>query len=330
MPLTTAQHDRAVSAVLASAAGDALGSQYEFGPSLPDTAIPEFGVGHFGHEVGEWTDDTSMAIPILQVLAEGRTLEDPDALTEIVQSWRVWAQTSKDVGIQTRGILSSLSASASADDAFAAARLSHERTGRSGGNGSLMRTGPVALGYLNRTAAELADAAGRVAQLTHWENDNVIACALWCLAIRHAILTGELDMPAALRSLSDPRPLSERSESKRPDPLAPETATRWSQLIDEALAPGIHPRAFSEQNGWVVRAFQAALAAVAGATSLVDAVQRAVRGGNDTDTVAAIAGSLAGAVYGAAAIPADWRARLHGWPGIDADELERLARRAVA
>jgi len=339
MPLTSTQLDRAVGAVLASAAGDALGSQYEFGPSLPDTTVPEFGVGHFGHEVGEWTDDTSMAIPILQVLADGRTLEDPAALAEIVQAWRVWAQTSKDVGIQTRGILSSLSSTASADDAFAAARLSHERTGRSGGNGSLMRTGPVALGYLDRTPAELAAAAGRVAQLTHWEDDNIVACALWCLAIRHAILTGELDMHAALRSLSEPRSgeskrpdtrtLSERSESQRLAPLTPDAEARWSQLIDEALTPGIHPRAFSEQNGWVVRAFQGALAAVAGATSLVDAVQRAVRGGNDTDTVAAIAGSLAGAVHGAAAVPADWRAQLHGWPGIDADELERLARRAV-
>jgi len=326
--------------VIASAAGDALGSQYEFGPSLPDTTIPEFGVGHFGHGVGEWTDDTSMAIPILQVLADGHTLEDPATLAEIVQSWRRWSLSAMDVGIQTRGILSSIPSDASAEHATTAARLAHERLGRSGGNGSLMRTGPVALGYLNRTPAELADAAGRVAQLTHWEDDNVVACALWCLAIRHAILTGELDMHAALRSLSeprsgeskrpDPRPLSERSESKRPNALPPETATRWAQLIDEALAPGIHPRAFSDENGWVVRAFQGALAAVAGATSLVDAVQRAVRGGNDTDTVAAIAGALAGAVYGAAAVPANWRAQLHGWPGIDADELERLARRAVA
>jgi len=331
MPLTSAQLDRAVGAVLASAAGDALGSQYEFGPSLPDSMTPEFGVGHFGHDVGEWTDDTSMAIPILKVLADGRALDDPDSLAEIVQAWRVWAQTSKDVGIQTRGILSSLSSTASAADATAAARRSHDATGRSGGNGSLMRTGPVALGYLDRTRAELADAAGRVAQLTHWEDDNVMACALWCVAIRHAILTGELDMRAALRSLSERSLSAPRSgESKRPDPLTPEALTRWGQHIDEALAPGIHPRAFSEQNGWVVRAFQGALAAVAGATSLVDAVQRAVRGGNDTDTVAAIAGSLAGAVYGATAIPADWRAQLHGWPGIDADELERLARRAVA
>jgi hypothetical protein len=39
-----------------------------------------------------------------------------------------------------------------------------------------------------------------------------------------------------------------------------------------------------------------------------------VRGGYDTDTVAAIAGGLLGAVYGASAVPAEWRRLLHGWP----------------
>ena len=58
---------------------------------------------------------------------------------------------------------------------------------------------------------------------------------------------------------------------------------------------------------------------------MVDVLERAVRGGNDTDTVAAIAGGLAGAVHGASAIPARWRRILHGWPGLDADALTRMA-----
>ena len=82
MHLSAQQLDRAVGAVLASAAGDALGSQYEFGPSLPDSLTPEFGVGCFGHAPGEWTDDTSMAMPILRQLAEGRTLEEPDTISD--------------------------------------------------------------------------------------------------------------------------------------------------------------------------------------------------------------------------------------------------------
>ncbi len=40
-----------------------------------------------------------------------------------------------------------------------------------------------------------------------------------------------------------------------------------------------------------------------------------MRGGYDTDTVAAIAGGLLGAAYGASAVPLQWRHLLHGWPG---------------
>ena len=47
--------------------------------------------------------------------------------------------------------------------------------------------------------------------------------------------------------------------------------------------------------------------------------------GNDTDTVAAIAGALAGAGYGGSAVPFAWRRRLHGWPGLRARNLTRLA-----
>ncbi len=302
--------DRAVGAVLASAAGDALGSQYEFGPALPDSVTPAFGRGVFGHAPGEWTDDTSMAVPILDVLARGEALDDASR-EEIVGRWIGWARTAKDVGAQTRSVLSRIPESFDEDDVRAAARAVHDQTGRSGGNGALMRTGPLALGYLDRPAAELAEAARAVSELTHWEDDSASACIVWCAAIRHAVLTGELDVRGQLVL------------------LPPADATRWSVLIDEALAPGAHPRDFMESNGWVVRAFQGALAAIAGANSLTDAVERAVRGGNDTDTVAAIAGSLAGAVWGASALPAAWTQKLHGWPGYTGDDLRRQAVRAV-
>jgi ADP-ribosyl-[dinitrogen reductase] hydrolase len=54
-------------------------------------------------------------------------------------------------------------------------------------------------------------------------------------------------------------------------------------------------------------------------------LEEAVRIGNDTDTVAAIAGQLLGACWGASAIPAEWRQHLHGWPGLREPDLVRLA-----
>jgi hypothetical protein len=55
------------------------------------------------------------------------------------------------------------------------------------------------------------------------------------------------------------------------------------------------------------------------------ALDAAVRGGGDTDTVAAIAGGLLGAVYGASAVPAEWRRVLHGWPDMRTRDLVDLA-----
>jgi protein-tyrosine phosphatase len=59
------------------------------------------------------------------------------------------------------------------------------------------------------------------------------------------------------------------------------------------------------------------------------ALDGAVRGGNDTDTVAAIAGGMLGAAYGASAVPAQWRRLLHGWPGLSTRGLVTLATRIV-
>lgn len=306
------QLDRAVGAVLASAAGDALGSQYEFGPVLPDDRPLDFGIGHFGHARGEWTDDTSMAVPILRALAAGESLTDPETLGGVVAAWLAWSLTARDVGVQTSAVLRGLRGEPTEEEAVRAARAVHERTGRSAGNGSLMRTGPVALGHLADGAEPgLVEAATRIAALTHTEPDNADACVLWCLAIRHAIRTGELAMTDQLGWLP-----AERRD-------------RWAGLIDEATAPGVRPHDFAAQNGWVVAAFQAALSAITHTGSLVSALEEAVRGGRDTDTVAAITGSLAGALHGASALPQEWLPLLHGWPGLRADDLADLAKQAV-
>lgn len=305
--LSSLQLDRAVGAVLASAAGDALGSAYEFGPGgLTDDQVPAFGVGVFGHAVGEWTDDTSMAVPILRTLSIGDMFSYAGYWSHLLGDWQWWAADAKDVGAQTGAVLGLTSGGE--DEARAAAQAFHERSGRSAGNGALMRTGPLALGYLADGAeAKLANVAGRIAQLTHWEQDNVDAVVLWCLAIRHAIRTGEFAPRVGLPW------------------LAPARRRRWSTLIDEATAEGIHPCNFQRGNGWVVRAFQGALAAIVGASDVREALYRAVRGGGDTDTVAAIAGSLAGAVWGGSQVPLSWQRRLHGWPDLNANDLTRLA-----
>jgi ADP-ribosylglycohydrolase/protein-tyrosine phosphatase len=311
-------NDRVEGVLLASAAGDALGAPYEFGPARgPELDVAMVGGGIW--ERGEWTDDTAMAIAIAEVAATGADLRDAAAQDAIVARWHEWSRNAKDVGIQTGSVLRAATRDGyiTAERARAESAKLHERSGRTAGNGSLMRTAPVALAYLDDEDAMVA-AARAISELTHYDPDASDACVLWCCAIRYAVLVGLLDARIGLRHID-----SDRRE-------------RWSQRLDEAESA--RPADF-ENNGWVVAALQAAWSAIVTTPIPADdpvqgvfradhlrlALDAAVRCGNDTDTVAAIAGALLGAAYGASAVPVEWRTLLHGWPGITAHGLVSLA-----
>jgi ADP-ribosylglycohydrolase len=323
MTLTTAQLDRACGVLLGTAAGDALGAAYEFGPPRgSDLEVAMVGGGSFGWEPGEWTDDTSMAIALAEVAATGADLRQGEALDAIAKRWHEWSQDAKDVGVQTRSVLSQAGRHGiSAQKAREESAALHKITGRTAGNGSLMRTAPLALAYLDDETA-LAQAARAVSELTHYDPEAADACVLWCCAIRHAILTGILDARIGLQHVDKDR------------------RDMWASRLD--VAEGSQPSDF-RNNGWVVEALQAAWSAIATTPIPQDdppngifrvdhlrlALDAAVRGGNDTDTVAAIAGGLLGAAYGASAVPAAWRRMLHGWPGLRTRDLVALATRLV-
>ncbi|MGN6608139.1 MAG: ADP-ribosylglycohydrolase family protein [Jatrophihabitans sp.] len=313
--LTPAELDRVRGVLLGTAAGDALGAGYEFGPPLPpSTPVEMRGGGGFAWAPGEWTDDTAMAVAIARVAADGHDLRTATAQDRVVRAWVEWARTATDVGNQTRAVLGQVLEGTAAEARAASAEL-HRRTGHTAGNGSLMRTAPVALAHLHDVPA-LVEAASAVSALTHHDHEAGEACVLWCLAIRHGVLTGELDATVGLAH------------------LAPDRAEVWAARL-EAAQRG-RPADF-ERNGWVVEALQAAWCAIATTRSdgppgdrLRLALEAAVRGGRDTDTVAAIAGGLLGAALGASAVPDKWRDVLHGWPGLRAGDLDALATAIVS
>ena len=307
--LTEAQFDRALGSILGSAAGDALGSQYEFGDSHPDEWKPSFGVGVFGHDVGEWTDDTAMAMPILEWAAgQGKV-----PLRHILERWIDWSKTSKDIGAQTRAIIRRLQTNSPdlESQALQESEKLHNFHQRSAGNGSLMRVGPYALASLYEESLELENLRS-IVKWTHFDNDNFIACALWSDAIRDSILKGGFDMLKSLEVTGNG------------------ANTRWRGMITQALEPKTQPSDFKINNGWVVAAFQGALSSINRTASLDEAIEASIRGGGDTDTVAAITGALAGALYGASALPESWVSIIHGWPGYTVQEIEKLVRDATA
>ena len=98
-------NDRIEGVLLGTAVGDALGAPYEFQPPRrPALPVVMEGGGPWGP--GEWTDDTAMAVAIAEVAATGADLRDVHAQDVLAKRWYGWSLTSKDVGIQTRNVLS--------------------------------------------------------------------------------------------------------------------------------------------------------------------------------------------------------------------------------
>ncbi len=312
---------RAVGVIMASAAGDALGAGYEFGPAMSaDQPVGMVGGGVFNWAPGEWTDDTQMSLCMLEVLAKG--VAD---VAQVEAAFRTWYRSGPpDVGNSTRAVLARSEPLREA----ALAQFADHPNG-AGGNGSLMRTGPVALSRPGDPEG-VAGLAVQMSELTHADPDCLDACVLWSVAIDHTIHTA----PAGSQAWDWTAPLHAALVW-----LPEERRSRWAELI-EAAARSV-PTDF-DKNGWVVHAFQAALSAICStpvpegsipAGHLQLALETAVRAGGDTDTVAAIAGSMLGARWGVDAVPERWRRQLKGRgattaPLLTADDLERLARAA--
>jgi ADP-ribosylglycohydrolase len=314
--------DRAAGVLLGAAVGDALGVPYEFEATLSEDQRPRMIGGGLGpYEPGEYSDDTQMQVCIAQVAATGADLRSPGALDAIADGFQGWlGGGASDVGAQTRAVLDSARRGPGTPGAAlreAAREFTAGKT-HSAGNGSLMRTGTVALAHLG-DAAVMAEAAIAVSALTHPDPDCADACVLWCSGIRTAVLDGTFDGVREGLML-----------------LPAERREMWAQRLDEAEA---HPPRHFTNNGWVVHALQAAWSAITRtavpesnpaegsfpAQHLQSALEAAVRAGTDTDTVAAIAGALLGARWGCSGVPLEWQRAVNGWPGLDGADLVRLA-----
>jgi ADP-ribosyl-[dinitrogen reductase] hydrolase len=311
--------DRIAGIYLGTAVGDALGVPYEFATPPGPSEAPEMlggGLGNFAP--GEWSDDTSMAMAVAAGFTNpSATLEE--ALNIIADQFVDWLNSPPaDIGIQTRSVLRQArdlkfrNGTITGTDLTDIAQRYAEQNEHAAGNGALMRTAPVAAAYLNNR--EMAATAARaVAYLTHADDLAADSCVLWVEAIRVAATEERIDFSAGL------------------DLIPADRAAAWADRIADAMnpQPGPVPGAEFRPNGFTVTALQAAIAAIHGTSvpddnpprHLVDALYNAVRIGDDTDTVAAIAGGLLGARWGASAIPRAWVKQVHGWPGMTGKEL---------
>jgi ADP-ribosyl-[dinitrogen reductase] hydrolase len=297
---------RVAGALVGSAVGDALGAPFEFGPPGQFSArfpVPARGAltemcggGSLGWEPGEFTDDTQMALLVASSLIEHDGLDEAD----LFDRFRTWAEAEPpDIGNQTRAVLGS---GRSWD---VAAREHFARTGHAAGNGSLMRTTPAAIWFSRFGSGATVDAARRISALTHGDPSAGEGCAVFHELMRVA-LDGEdplAAIPASLELVTD------------------EHRQRWSAVLE----PDWTPSDATESNGAVWPTLGQAVWALRHGPDFAEVMRLVIDLGGDTDTVAAVAGGLAGAVYGITGIPMRWTSVVHGRVPGYADQTWDLA-----
>ena len=287
--------DRAVGALLGLAAGDAVGTTLEF--SRRDTNPPltdMVGGGPFGLEPGQWTDDTAMALALGYSLADGDVFDPEDCMSRFVSWYRSGAYSCTgecfDIGGATRAALQRFER-----DGNPFAGSNHPE---SAGNGSLMRLSPAAIWAALRGEDKVAEVARLQSGLTHDAPECIAACEGFAILTARAILgSPKAEILAPFGFDGPPR-------------VAEVFAGSWRDKSRDQI----------QSSGYVVHSLEAALWSVANTTSFEDAILLAANLGDDADTVAAITGQLAGALYGASGIPNHWRAQL-AWH----DKIEKLA-----
>jgi ADP-ribosyl-[dinitrogen reductase] hydrolase len=272
---------RACGALVGLAVGDAVGTTVEFMPRGTFPPVADMaGGGPFDLQPGQWTDDTSMALCLAESLLADPGLSPRD-LMDRFDRWVTEGHNSStgrcfDVGVTTR-----------------AAIERYRRTGdplagdpgpRAAGNGSVMRLAPVAVRWWRDP--EMAEAVARSQSLTtHAAPEAVDACALLARMLVGAIAGGG-----------------------REAVLEPRVAPGWRPAIRAIAAGAWRGKAEADirSTGYVVHTLEAAVWAFAGSTCFEGAVLRAVNLCDDADTVGAVAGQIAGAVYGLGGVPERW------------------------
>lgn len=285
------------SAILAFAAGDALGAPAEFGERWMRDMDPVKEMrsgGIFEVPAGGWTDDTSMVLATLDSLKNGF---DPIDLMQKFIAWLRNAQYclfDEPIGIGKQ-ILRAIEQYETSGDIHTCAGIEE----RDNGNGSLMRILPVCLYCHGMDAEKAIEIIHAASALTHRHMRSKIACGLYFF-LCEAILSENSCLESRMQSGIDRGFLFYKNEPE---------LSHYRRIRSLADLKEIH-RDDIASSGYVVDTMEAALWCLVTENSLKASLLRAVNLGLDTDTIAAVAGGLAGLYYGMEGIPAEWLAAI--------------------
>jgi ADP-ribosylglycohydrolase/fructose-1,6-bisphosphatase/inositol monophosphatase family enzyme len=285
---------RAQGCLAGQLAGDSLGGLVEFQSlrlireEYPDGVRDHRDGGTWGNLAGQPTDDSEMALMLARTLVhEGRY--DRGKVLDAYAHW--WPHAWDRGGTLTQALAHSSHPRLTTTERLQAAERHASHTSQS--NGCLMRISPLGIFGAGRPT-EAAAWAREESRLTHPHPVSQDACAVYVVAIATAVAQGGSPQDCYAAALA---------EVRRPG-VQPAVLKTLEEARD---AP---PADYCTQMGWVLIALQNAFWQLLHAGSLEEGVIDTIRSGGDTDTTAAIAGALLGAVYGRGAVPWRWLAAL--------------------
>lgn len=285
--------------------GDALGVPVEFLTREELKKNPVKGMRAYGthnQPAGTWSDDSSMALATLDSIHINKGINAYDLMNRF-SDWCLHGaytpfQENFDIGISTSRAIIRYGKGA---DPFECGGVTEQENG----NGSLMRILPICL-YLYEIQKKVCTSENeiiyilhRLSALTHGHIRSQMACGIYYFLVKSildedGILINRLQQ-GMNRALSyyrqDFRNHAELGHYDRLNDLYNLKMT----LEDEISS-----------SGYVVHTLEASIWCLLNTDSFKDAVLKAVNLGDDTDTVAAVTGGLAGLYYGYAYIPSEW------------------------
>ena len=300
--------------MIGHAIGDALGVPVEFceREELKTNPVVDMrGYGTYPVPAGSWSDDTSMSIAALDSLAKGTV-----NLDEIMDNFVEWVEEGKytptgksfDIG---RTCLQAIRAYLICHKTDECGQIGEY----SNGNGSLMRIHPFALFAIAKgmTLGKSLDVIREGSIITHAHPRSIYGCGIYSMVLWD-ILRGadKAQIPSTIEKAS-----------VLFDGIYPEESDYYEWAFYKKLTTKTEDEISG--SGYVVNTLEAALWCLLTTNNYKECVLKAVNLGEDTDTVAAIAGGLAGALYGYDSIPKEWRDTL-----IKADYIENMCERAFA
>ncbi|AOS46116.1 ADP-ribosyl-[dinitrogen reductase] glycohydrolase [Lacunisphaera limnophila] len=293
--------DRARGSLVGLAVGDALGSTFEFTsrPEVPDDLVM-MGGGPFALEPGQWTDDTSLALCLAESLILSGGFNPLDQMKRYAR-WLKFGHNSCrasgsgkrvfDVGIATREAIL-LFVEGDCREPYCGSLDSNKA-----GNGSIMRLAPVPA-YFAHDLKQAIMYSAESSKTTHGAPEAVSACA-YLGALIWGALHGYTKEQLVGTAIFEPTPGLWREYLL--EPRIRELASGEVLGLSEGKIRG---------TGYCVDTLKAALWAFVHTNDFQSGCIAAIRFGEDTDTVAAVYGQLAGAYYGESAIPPVWKSAI--------------------